>query len=523
MLKGLKIRTVLLLGFGSVLLLLVIGGGAGVWGTKKISNVLFNVLDIDSEANKNSIEVNLTALGMRRFEKDIFLNIGEREKQEGYFKKWEAQSQAVRLNLSELEKRVDIKEETDMINAVRKDLDTYEAGFRSVYARLMDGKLRTPQEANAAVGEFKAATHNIEKTSEGLSVAIQKRMDARRQDLSVLAGKVTAAIIICLVAGVILSTVVALLIIGRITRSLKAGVEATSRIAEGDLTGEVTIHSNDEIGQLLLSIRRMADKLKTVVAEARGIAEHVTSGSRELSANAQQIAQGTTEQAASVEETSASMEEMTSSINQNSDNSAQTEMIAVKAAASAKESGRVVSETVSAMRDIAGKIAIIDEIARQTNLLALNAAIEAARAGEHGKGFAVVASEVRKLAERCQQAAAEIDKLSCSSIVVAEKAGDMIAELVPDIQKTSDLVREISASSTEQKTGTEQISNAIQQLDNVIQTNASAAEELASTAEELSTQAERLQRSIEFFHVGNVNSNVVQFEAKRGQAAPKAA
>jgi len=197
------------------------------------------------------------------------------------------------------------------------------------------------------------------------------------------------------------------------------------------------------------------------------------------------------------------MEEMSSNIKQNADNAQQTEKIALKAAHDAKEGGQAVTETVSAMKDIAMKISIIEEIARQTNLLALNAAIEAARAGEHGKGFAVVATEVRKLAERSQTAAAEISKLSSSSVEVAEKAGEMLTRIVPDIQKTAELVQEISAASNEQNTGADQINKAIQQLDQVIQENASATEEMASTAEELSSQAVQLQDIIGFFRTGN--------------------
>ena len=132
-------------------------------------------------------------------------------------------------------------------------------------------------------------------------------------------------------------------------------------------------------------------------------------------------------------------------------------------------------------------------------MLALNAAIEAARAGEHGKGFAVVASEVRKLAERSQGAAAEISELSSNTVEIAEKAGTMLNQLVPDIQKTAELVQEISASSSEQNNGADQINKAIVQLDNVIQQNASASEEMASTSEELSAQAEQLQAAISFF------------------------
>jgi methyl-accepting chemotaxis protein len=162
-----------------------------------------------------------------------------------------------------------------------------------------------------------------------------------------------------------------------------------------------------------------------------------------------------------------------------------------------------VADAVTAMKQIAEKIGIIEEIARQTNLLALNAAIEAARAGEHGKGFAVVAAEVRKLAERSQTAAAEISQLSGSSVDVAERAGSMLAKLVPDIQKTAELVQEISASSKEQAGGADQINGAIQQLNHVVQQNAGAAEEMASTAEELSSQADQLQSTIAFFNVSD--------------------
>jgi methyl-accepting chemotaxis protein len=193
------------------------------------------------------------------------------------------------------------------------------------------------------------------------------------------------------------------------------------------------------------------------------------------------------------------MEEMAANIKQNSDNAQQTEKIAIKAAEDGNESGKAVAATVGAMKEIAGKISIIEEIARQTNLLALNAAIEAARAGEHGKGFAVVASEVRKLAERSQTAAGEINKLSASSVQIAEKAGEMLGKIVPDIQKTADLVQEITAASNEQSSGAGQINKAIQQLDQVVQQNASASEEMASTSTELLSQAEQLQSTISFF------------------------
>jgi methyl-accepting chemotaxis protein len=192
---------------------------------------------------------------------------------------------------------------------------------------------------------------------------------------------------------------------------------------------------------------------------------------------------------------------MSASITQNAENSRQMEQMALKGVKDAEESGKAVKETLAAMQVIAEKISIVEDIAYQTNLLALNAAIEAARAGEHGRGFAVVATEVRKLAERSQTAAKEIGGLSGTSVKVAERAGAALAELVPAIKKTAELVQEVAAASREQAAGVTQVNKAITQVDQVTQRNASAAEELSSTAEEMASQTEALQQLMAFFRV----------------------
>jgi len=306
-------------------------------------------------------------------------------------------------------------------------------------------------------------------------------------------GAAIAVLAVSLLAGWLVSRA--------IKKNLGAGLRLADAIGNGDLTAVAESSSSDEAGQLIRSLNEMAGKLRQVVGEVMGAARNVASGSQELSATAEQLSQGSTEQASSTEEASASMEEMASIIKQSADNASQTEKIARQSAADALASGDAVTNAVAAMQTIAQKIMVVQEIARQTDLLALNAAVEAARAGEHGRGFAVVASEVRKLAERSQTAAAEISTLSDGTVKAAQSAGAMLAKLVPDIQRTAELVEEISAGSREQNAGAAQINTAIQQLDKVTQQNTSAAEEMSSTSEELASQADQLQSAISYFRV----------------------
>ncbi|MBF0590531.1 MAG: Tar ligand binding domain-containing protein [Nitrospirae bacterium] len=376
-----------------------------------------------------------------------------------------------------------------------------EEGFKPVIEALKAGKMDDAKKLNEErIRPLGRATEESVNTLKKLQVDAAKRL----YDTSLKAYESSRNIAIAsIVIGLIFAIIVALWIINSIVRPLNDGVGIANSLAEGDLTVLINASGKDETGQLLTAMKDMVAQLKEVIGNVQMAADQVAAGSNELSSSAQQISEGATEQAASIQETSSSMEEMSVNIKQNSDNAAQTDRIAVKSAHDAQVTGQSVSKAVSAMREIASKINIVEEIARQTNLLALNAAIEAARAGEHGKGFAVVASEVRKLAERSQKAAGEITELSGTSVEVAENAGDMLLKLVPDIQRTAELIQEISAASNEQNAGAEQINKAIQQLDNVIQKNASAAEELASTSEELSAQAGMLQEAISFFKLGN--------------------
>jgi methyl-accepting chemotaxis protein len=288
--------------------------------------------------------------------------------------------------------------------------------------------------------------------------------------------------------------------------SLIEAMQEITRLAEAMAGGNFTVEVNERSNQdtLMHALNTMRSKLKEVVLHVKTASDTVAVGSSEIRQTSEQMSQGATQQATAAEEASSSMEQMAANIRQNADNARQTEKNVIQSAQYAEESGNVVAEAVVAMQQIARKITIIQEIAEQTRMLSLNATIEASRAQDHGKAFSVVASEVRKLSDITKSAAEEIDELASSSLDISEKAAEMLNTLVPNIQKTAELVQEISAASGEQRIGAEQVNKAIQQLDQITQQNAITAEQMSSTAEEFARQASQLQQTIAFFQVDKI-------------------
>jgi len=324
-----------------------------------------------------------------------------------------------------------------------------------------------------------------------------------------------------LVGGGLIAAVLAVFMAYQLGRNisipLRRAVTLAGRVAQGDLTAEVKVRTNDEAGELMAALKTMNASLVSIVSQVRAGTTTIETAAHEISAGNQDLSQRTEEQAGALEETASSMEELTSTVNQNADNARQAKQLAASAADTALRGGEVVSEVVTTMasineasRKISDIIGVIDGIAFQTNILALNAAVEAARAGEQGRGFAVVASEVRNLAQRSANAAREIKELIKNSVErvdagsrLVDQAGSTMEEVVQSVKRVADIIGEIAAASEEQRAGIEQVNGAIVQMDQGTQQNAALVEEAAAAAEAMREQAAALARLVGTFQLAS--------------------
>ncbi|WP_412562658.1 methyl-accepting chemotaxis protein [Thalassobius sp. MITS945101] len=399
----------------------------------------------------------------------------------------------------------DLKGQVERIN--KKVMNVLMFGSRDMASTILVGEAA---KVDAAMAELliKVETEKGAKMDASMAEAAA----IYEQSVLIVGGLIAAALVISLLA--------AWRILSALNRGFKLAINLSKDVADGDLSKTAVHKEQGEIKDLLDNLNDMVTNLRGVVSNVSEGARYVSTGASQMAEASVGIADGGSKQAGATEDVSASVEEMTANIGQTAENAVETEKMALASAEEARNSGSAVKEAMESLNTIIDRINVVQEIARQTDLLALNAAVEAARAGEHGRGFSVVASEVRKLAERSQEAAGEISSLSSGTQGAAEKAMKMLEGLVPNIERTAELVSNISNANAEISQGMTQINQSITSLDDVTQENNAASEEMSATAEELAAQAQTLRDTVGAFRLDADSEGAAPVAADAPVTAP---
>jgi methyl-accepting chemotaxis protein len=283
--------------------------------------------------------------------------------------------------------------------------------------------------------------------------------------------------------------------------------KSIEEVTSGNLGVSIPEFGNNCAGRLIPGINSLSSNIATLVSEIRSSSQTAMTLAEQLSSRSAELSVKTEQQSASLIQTAASMEQMAASTRNNADNTRLASEQANAATLQAQKGGQLMGQVANNMQSITECalqmteiISLIDGIAFQTNILALNAAVEAARAGDHGKGFSVVAGEVRNLAHRSAEAAKNIKSLIdvtsnnvTQGVNVVSQAERNMQDIVAGSNNVSQLMDDISASTSEQEKGISQITQALSELERVTQSNVAMVEELNGSSDVLRNQVIELQ------------------------------
>ncbi|MEW6370385.1 MAG: methyl-accepting chemotaxis protein [Pseudomonadota bacterium] len=511
-LANVKIAKRLAIGFGIVGALLL---GSQIFAINMVSRVSAGTAELAERSIPNSnatstvlAEINDVAVALRNMMLDA--DPADRQKQ---LDEIERSRRASQEKLAELNQRLTRPETRAILERMLAANEKYVQGQQELIKRIEAGDEQGARDflktvLRPALGELKGAVND--------QIALQQKIATTRAEEAHATERSTRIMMIVLaLVSLAMAALVAWWNTRSITRPLARALEVANTVAAGDLTSRIEVTTRDETGLLLQALKTMNENLVRTVTTVRTSTDTIGTASAEVAAGSLDLSSRTEQQASSLEETASSMEELTSTVKQNADNARQANTLAEAASNVAERGGRVIGEVVGTMEQIntsAGKIAdiigVIDGIAFQTNILALNAAVEAARAGEQGRGFAVVATEVRNLAQRSAAAAKEIKGLIGDSTQAVEagsklvtEAGATMSEIVESVRRVTDIMSEITAASTEQTAGIEQINEAVVQMDQVTQQNAALVEQAAAASAAMQEQTAKLAEAVSVFRV----------------------